>query len=64
VNAQVTRTFVDWEYYAGGENLTNFKQANPIVDPFNPAGNRFDAGMNWGPIVGRILYLGMRYRIR
>jgi outer membrane receptor for ferrienterochelin and colicin len=64
VNAQVTRTFVNWEYYAGGENLTNFKQANPIVDPFNPVGNRFDAGMNWGPIVGRILYLGMRYRIR
>jgi outer membrane cobalamin receptor len=64
LNAQVTRTFVNWEYYLGGENITNLKQANPIVDPFNPFGNRFDAGMNWGPIVGRIMYLGMRYRIR
>jgi outer membrane receptor for ferrienterochelin and colicins len=64
VNAQVTRTFINWEYYAGGENLTNFRQSNPIVDPFNPFGNRFDAGMNWGPIVGRVLYAGMRYRIR
>lgn len=64
VNTQVTRTFVNWEYYLGAENLTDFRQPNPIVDPFNPFGNRFDAGMSWGPIVGRIVYLGMRYRIR
>ncbi len=64
VNAQVSRNFVNWEWYLGGENLTNFRQLNPIVDAANPFGNRFDAGMNWGPIVGRIIYLGMRYRIR
>lgn len=64
LHAQVSRNFVNWEWYIGGENLTNFRQLNPIVDADNPFGNRFDAGMNWGPIVGRIIYIGTRYRIR
>jgi outer membrane receptor for ferrienterochelin and colicins len=63
LNAQVTRTFPRWDIYLGGENLTNFRQKNPIVDPANPFGNHFDAGMAWGPVVGRMIYAGMRFKI-
>lgn len=63
VNAQVTRTFPKFDVYLGGENLTGFRQIAPIVDPQNPFGTHFDAGMAWGPVVGRMIYAGFRYKI-
>ncbi len=64
INSQLTRTFVKWEWYLGGENLTGFKQTNPIIGADDPFGQKFDAGMVWGPIIGRMFYLGMRYKIK
>ena len=63
LNAQITRTFPKWDVYLGGENLTGFRQLNPIVDPQNPFGSNFDAGMAWGPVTGRMFYLGLRYKL-
>lgn len=63
-NTQVSRNFVNWEYYLGIENLTNFKQPNPIINPQNPLDEAFDAGQIWGPVVGRRVYAGARFRIR
>src|SRR5690606_40450086 len=63
VNAQITRTFPKWDIYLGGENLTGFRQMNPIVDAQNPFGPNFDAGMAWGPVTGRMFYAGIRYKI-
>ncbi|GAB3166665.1 TonB-dependent receptor [Telluribacter humicola] len=63
VNAQVTRTFPKWDIYLGGENLNNFRQMNPIIGANDPFGQRFDAGMAWGPVVGRTIYVGIRYKI-
>lgn len=63
INAQFTRTFPKWDIYVGGENLTGFRQLNPIVDPQNPFGSNFDAGMAWGPVTGRMFYAGIRYKI-
>lgn len=63
VNAQITRTFVKWDIYLGGENLTNFRQMNPIAYAEAPFSNRFDGGMAWGPVTGRMVYLGFRYKI-
>ncbi|UBM59935.1 TonB-dependent receptor [Marinilongibacter aquaticus] len=63
MNSQISRKFVRWEYYLGVENLTNFKQANPILGVDNPFGKNFDAGQTWGPVVGRITYVGLRYRL-
>ncbi len=64
LNGQITRTFINWDIYLGGENLTNFRQKNPIFDPGNPFGGNFDAGMAWGPVVGITVYSGVRYKIR
>ena len=48
LSAQVTRRFRRWSIYAGGENLTNFKQDNPVISADNPYSRNFDATMVWG----------------
>lgn len=64
VNAQVSRTFAPGlEVYLGGENLFNFKQDDPIIDSGNPTSPYFDASLVWGPIAGRMIYAGVRYRM-
>jgi hypothetical protein len=50
--------------YVGGENLNNFTQVNPIITADDPFGRNFEAGMSWVPIIGRMLYVGMRYKIK
>lgn len=64
INAQVTKNFKTWALYVGGENLGNFTQANPILGANDPFGKTFDASMVWGPVIGRMVYVGMRYKIK
>ena len=63
LNAQVTKRFRTWSVYAGAENITDYKQKNPVISPENPFGNNFDATMVWGPTMGRKFYVGFRYTI-
>jgi hypothetical protein len=67
MNAQISRSFGKnkaFELYAGGENLTNYFQKNVILSADEPFGNYFDASMVWGPVSGRLLYGGLRYKIK
>jgi hypothetical protein len=64
VNAQITHVYKKWEFYLGGENLTNYRQSNPIVDAQNPFGSKFDATEIWGPVMGINVYAGLRYSIK
>lgn len=61
--AQVTRRFRGFDLYAGGENLTNYRQPSPIIDAANPFGKNFDASCAWGPIMGLKVYAGVRITI-
>lgn len=63
INAQITKTFLKWDMYLGGENLNNFTQKNPIFVADDPFGRHFDAGMTWGPVIGRMIYAGMRFKL-
>lgn len=65
LNAQITKYFRTWSVYVGGENLTGYKQKNPIIDAANPWGenSRFDASMVWGPVHGAKFYVGVRWSI-
>lgn len=64
VNMQITRSFfLGFDLYLGIENLLGFKQDNPILDPLHPNGNYFDASMIWGPVNGRMVYAGLRYKM-
>ena len=60
LNAQITKKFRRWEIYAGGENLLNVKQKDPIVQAENPFGEYFDATMVYMPITGIMGYIGVR----
>lgn len=64
LNAQVTKEFRHVEIYIGGENLLNFKQNNAIISADNPFGQYFDASMIWGPVNGRVIYGGLRFKIK
>lgn len=64
INAQVSRAFKKFEVYLGGENLTNFKQPNPIIHADDPFSKYFDAGQTWGPVVGRVIYAGIRIKVK
>ena len=60
LSAQVTRFFRHWSIYAGGENITGFKQKNPIIGANAPWGTNFDSTMVWGPVHGAVYYVGVR----
>lgn len=67
MNAQISKNFGKskaFEIYLGGENLTNYFQKNVIIAADEPFGNYFDASMVWGPVSGRLLYAGFRYKIK
>ena len=61
LNLQVTRWFRHFSIYAGGENLTNFRQKNPIISSHDPWGPDFDSSMIWGPVHGAMAYVGIRF---
>lgn len=63
VNAQITKYFRTWDLYVGVENLLSFVQTYAIIDGENPFGDQFDSSLIWGPLHGRKIYLGIRYRI-
>ncbi|WP_205502035.1 TonB-dependent receptor [Rufibacter psychrotolerans] len=63
-NGQITRAFKRWEVYLGGENLLNYRQDNPIIAADRPFSQEFDASMVWAPVIGRVIYAGMRFTIK
>ena len=64
-NTQLTRNINSrWAVYVGVENILDYRQENPIIDSDNPFGNYFDASLVWGPIFGRTVYGGLRFRIK
>lgn len=64
LHAQVSKRFKWFEIYLGGENLTDFRQLDPILAPDDPFGPNFDASMVWGPLLGRRFYAGIRYTLK
>lgn len=63
VNAQITKKIEMLDIYLGVENLTNYKQDNPIIASDDPFGDYFDASMIWGPIDGIKFYIGVRLSV-
>lgn len=63
LNAQVTYVYKKWDFYVGGENLTNYTQNNPIISSQDPYGTYFDATRVWAPILGTNVYFGVRYKL-
>ena len=67
MNAQVSKSFGNnnpMDIYVGVENISNFFQQNTILSADDPFGPNFDASMIWGPVTGRMLYVGWRIKIK
>ena len=61
--AQVTKKFRNLDVYIGGENLGNYRQPHPIMGADNPYSPEFNSTLVWGPLMGRKVYLGLRFTI-
>ena len=61
--AQVTRRFKGFDIYLGGENLTGYRQKDPIIGADSPFSPGFDASCVWGPLMGTRIYAGIRVTI-
>jgi outer membrane receptor for ferrienterochelin and colicins len=60
-NAQITRSWKKIELYLGSENISNYQQHEAIIDPANPWGTYFNGAQTWAPMMGNVVYLGVRY---
>lgn len=63
INAQFTYIWKKWEWYAGMENIFDFRQKQPIIGWQDPFGSYFDTQFVWGPTRGREAYIGLRFKI-
>lgn len=63
VNLQLTREFRHFSLYIGGENLTNYRQKNPVINAANPWSSTFDPTLVWGPVHGIMAYAGIRLNL-
>ena len=63
LSAQVTRWFRHFSVYVGAENITGFKQKNPVVGADNPWSKEFEPTLVWGPVLGRMFYAGVRVNL-
>ncbi|HRT34394.1 MAG TPA: TonB-dependent receptor, partial [Bacteroidales bacterium] len=61
--AQVTKKFKKLDVYIGGENLTNYRQKNPILNADQPYSEGFNTTVIWGPLMGIKLYAGLRFTL-
>lgn len=65
INMQVTKSWKRlFDIYVGIENLLDYKQENPIISSDQAFGPYFDSSLIWGPVFGRGIYVGLRYKIK
>ena len=65
MNGQVTKQFSSkWEIYAGAENLTGYTQKQLFISGNQPFSPYFDGSMIWGPVNGRTIYAGLRFKLK
>ncbi len=62
-NSQISKTIrKGFDIYLGGENIFDFRQENAILSNDNPFNDYFDSSLIWGPVQGRTVYIGVRYK--
>ena len=68
-NLQVTKEFSlskgdIIQTYMSFENIFDYTQPTPLIDPHNPFGDHFDTAYVYGPIYGGHIGFGIRYTLR
>lgn len=52
------------DLYVGAENIADVRQTDLVNSYQSPFRRYFDAGLVWGPVLGRMVYGGLRFRIK
>ena len=63
-NSQITRRFKLFDIYLGVENISNYKQKDPILASNDPNSSLFDTALIYAPISGRMGYFGFRFKLK
>lgn len=61
--AQVSRKIKNWDIYIGCENIAGYKQKRPIIATDSPYSTAFNSACVWGPLMGRKVYIGVRFNM-
>ena len=61
--AQVTHKIRMWDIYLGCENIAGFRQKTPILGYADPYSTAFNSSCVWGPLMGRKIYIGVRFNL-
>ena len=61
--AQITRKIKSWDIYLGCENIAGYRQMDPILSTAEPYSTAFNSSCVWGPLMGRKIYIGLRFNL-
>ena len=61
--AQVSYKISNLTLYLGCENIAGFRQKNPILGYADPYSTAFNSACVWGPLMGRKIYIGVRFNL-
>ena len=61
--AQVTHKIKMWDIYLGCENIAGYRQKTPILGYADPYSTAFNSSCVWGPLMGRKIYIGVRFNL-
>ena len=61
--AQVSHKIRNAEFYVGCENIADYMQKDPILNPNDPFSPAFNSSSVWGPLMGRKFYIGLRFNL-
>ena len=61
---QITRKFKNLDIYVGVENITNHTQEVPVIGVDDIFTRKFDASVVYAPVMGRLIYAGLRWNIK
>lgn len=65
MSGQVSKRIKEkWDFYLGIENITNYTQQLLIISANQPFSSYFDSSITWGPVNGRVVYLGLKFKIQ
>ncbi|MDR2065795.1 MAG: TonB-dependent receptor [Prevotellaceae bacterium] len=62
--AQITKKYKNFDVYIGCENIGNYIQKQAIINAENPFEDKFDASVIYAPLMGRKIYLGIRFKLK
>lgn len=61
--AQLTHKVKRCDLYLGCENIADYRQKNPVLYAEEPFSTDFNSMNVWGPLMGRRIYIGLRFNL-